>query len=158
MQTFLPYPTLKDSLEALDNKRLNKQILETYQILNVLSGQSKSGAWRNHPAVLMWEGAEAELYRYGMIAVSIASGRGIKTDKNEANLKALARKCGSAWGDDDPAWRKNTTTMRKVNTTHKVNLFRKDPEYYADFAEFENSSYNTPCCDKCKYYWATHRG
>jgi len=53
MQTFLPYPSKRESLDALDNKRLNKQILEGYQILKVLSGASPSGAWRNHPAVLM---------------------------------------------------------------------------------------------------------
>ena len=81
MQTFLPYATKRESLDALDNKRLNKQILECYQILNILTGNSKSNAWRNHPAVLMWEGAEAELYRYAMTAVVLAEYRGIKTDK-----------------------------------------------------------------------------
>ena len=80
MQTFLPYSTPIKCAEALDNKRLNKQILECYQILNVLSGNSV--AWRNHPAVLMWEGSESELYRYGMTAIVLANMRGIKTDKN----------------------------------------------------------------------------
>ena len=144
-------------MEALDNRRLNKQILEAYQILNVLSGQSESGAWRNHPAVLMWKGAEAELYRYAMVAIGVADMRGIKTDKNLANIKALAKKCGAMWGDGIPAWRKDSFTMNKVITTHKVNLYRKDPEHYAEFAKFEDSIYNIPCCDRCKYYWATHR-
>jgi hypothetical protein len=36
MQTFLPYKDFDLSAKALDNKRLNKQILEGYQILNVL--------------------------------------------------------------------------------------------------------------------------
>jgi hypothetical protein len=53
MQTFLPYSDYEASAQTLDNKRLNKQILEGYQILKVLSGASPSGAWRNHPAVLM---------------------------------------------------------------------------------------------------------
>jgi len=57
MQTFLPYKNYSQCAEILDNKRLNKQILESYQILKVLSGQSPSGAWRNHPAVLMWKNA-----------------------------------------------------------------------------------------------------
>ena len=64
MQTFLPYPSKRESLDALDNKRLNKQILECYQILNILTGNSKSNAWRNHPAVLMWEGAESVSYTH----------------------------------------------------------------------------------------------
>ena len=64
MQTFLPFQSYEESAESLDNKRLNKQILESYQILKVLSGQSASGAWRNHPAVLMWKNAEKSLLIY----------------------------------------------------------------------------------------------
>ncbi len=55
MQTFLPSANPVTSARLLDSKRLNKQILECYQILNVLSGKSKGGGWRNHPAVLMWK-------------------------------------------------------------------------------------------------------
>jgi len=34
MQTFLPYPDFLQSLQSLDNKRLGKQRVETFQILN----------------------------------------------------------------------------------------------------------------------------
>jgi hypothetical protein len=156
MQTFLPYPAMRDSLDALDNKRLNKQILETYQILNVLSGQSKSGAWRNHPAVLMWEGAEAELWRYGMTAIKLADMRGIKTENNLANMNALAKKVGASWGTDEPAWRRNPETLKRVNATHKANLYRKDSHYYAEFGNSLGGEYNKPCCEGCLYYWPTH--
>lgn len=156
MQTFLPYPAMRDSLDALDNKRLNKQILETYQILNVLSGQSKSGAWSNHPAVLMWAGAENELWRYGMTAIALANMRGIKTENNLANMDALAAKASRYWGNDEPMWRTNPTTIKRVNATHKSNLYRKDPEYYAEYVSAVNDEYNQPCCDTCQYYWPTH--
>jgi len=156
MQTFLPHPSVRDSLDALDNKRLNKQILETYQILNVLSGQSKSGAWRNHPAVLMWEGAESELWRYAMTAVKLADMRGIKTENNLANINALAAKASIYWGNNEPIWRINPTTIKRVNATHKANLYRKDPEYYAEYVSAVNDEYNQPCCDTCQYYWPTH--
>jgi len=156
MQTFLPYPAMRDSLDALDNKRLNKQILETYQILNILSGQSKSNAWRNHPAVLMWEGAESELYRYGMNAIVIASHRGIKTDKNESNMKALAKKAAHMWDDDIPLWRKNPSILKRVTATHKANLYHKDPVFYSEFVSAVDSPNNKPCCDGCKYFWVTH--
>jgi len=33
MQTFLPYPDLRDSVACLDNKRLGKQRVEAMQIL-----------------------------------------------------------------------------------------------------------------------------
>jgi hypothetical protein len=156
MQTFLPHPAMRDSLDALDNKRLNKQILETYQILKVLSGQSESNAWRNHPAVLMWEGAENELWRYGQTAMVLAEMRGIKTDKNKENFKALTKIAVLGWGDDEPAWRKNPTNVKRVNATHKANLYRKDPIYYAEYASAVNDKYNKPCCDGCLYYWPTH--
>lgn len=156
MQTFLPYSAMRDSLDALDNKRLNKQVLETYQILKVLSGQSQSNAWRNHPAVLMWEGAEAELWRYGMTAIALANMRGIKTKNNLANFDALAKISATSWGNDEPAWRKNPTILKRVNTTHKANLYRKDREYYAEYADAVNSEYNKPCCDGCQYFWPTH--
>jgi hypothetical protein len=156
MQTFLPYPAKRDSLDVLDNKRLNKQILECYQILKVLSNQSPSGAWRNHPAVLMWKGAENELWRYAMTAIALADMRGIKTENNLANLKALAKVAVLSWGDNDPAWMKNPTVVKRVTTTHKANLYRKDPIYYAHFADAVNDKYNQPCCEGCQYYWPTH--
>jgi hypothetical protein len=157
MQTFLPYPSKRESLDALDNKRLNKQILECYQILNILTGNSKSNAWRNHPAVLMWEGAEAELYRYAMTAVVLADMRGIKTDKNKENLEKLSRSRASLnWGDDTPLWAINPTTIKRVNSTHKANLYRKDPIFYAEFASSVTDKNNRPCCDRCLYYWPTH--
>lgn len=157
MQTFLPYSNYSQCAKSLDNKRLNKQILECYQILNILSGQSKSSAWSRHPAVLMWEGAENELYNYTMAMVEEANIRGIKTDKNLFNINNLRDKCKSFWGNDKPIWNQDGMTLHKVNATHKVSLYNKDPEYYANFAEHENSIYNIPCCDKCKYYWPTHR-
>ena len=158
MQTFLPFPAKRNSLDALDSKRLNKQMLECYQILNILTGTSKSNAWRNHPAVLMWEGAEAELYRYAMTAVVLADMRGIKTDKNKSNLESLSRNRKSLmWGDDTPRWAINPTTIKRVNATHKANLYRKDPIYYAEFASSVNDPYNKPCCDRCQYYWPTHK-
>ena len=82
MQTFFPHNNLVMNAQALDNKRLNKQILEGYQILKVLSNRSESGAWRNHPAVLMWKGAEYSLRTYINAMIIEAKHRGIKTDKN----------------------------------------------------------------------------
>lgn len=46
MQIFLPYKDIYKTAEALDKRRLNKQILECRQILNALYGKSKG--WANH--------------------------------------------------------------------------------------------------------------
>lgn len=155
MQTFLPYKDYSQCAEILDNKRLNKQILETYQILKVLSGRSPSGAWRNHPAVLMWKGAEHSLRAYVKAMITEANFRGIKTDKNQANIEALEALSGPMWGTSSPLWN-SPSHVNRVNITHRTNLYRKDPTHYAEFYIDTKSEHNKPCCDKCLYYWATH--
>ena len=104
----------------------------------------------------MWEGAEEELWRYGMTAIKLADLRGIKTDSNLANFKKLSKKAAHLWGKDDPMWKQNPTTVKRVITTHKANLYRKDPVYYAEFQSAVNDKYNKPCCEGCNYYWPTH--
>jgi hypothetical protein len=156
MQTFLPSADYEYAAQTLDNKRLNKQILEGYQIMKVLSGASESGAWRNHPAVLMWKDAEHSLMDYIDNMVYEANFRGIKTDKNVSNLQTLKRSFSHMWGNIKPVWSK-PEHIDRVITTHRVNLYRKDSVLYSQFYTAKDSEFNTPCCDKCLYYWATHR-
>lgn len=156
MQTFLPYGDYEASAQTLDSKRLNKQILEGYQILKVLSGASPTGGWRNHPAVLMWKGSELELVNYIDHMVYEAEFRGIKTINNKRNLRDLASQYKSKWGNSQPFWIKDVETLRRITTTHQVNLFNKDSMQYAYLKSALTSQYNVPCCDTCKYYWPTH--
>jgi hypothetical protein len=156
MQTFLPYKDFNQSAEALDNKRLNKQVLEGYQILKVLNNPDPRAGWRNHPAVKMWRGHEHGLWDYIMAMVGVANDRGIKTDKNVENLTALRNATQDDWGTGNPEWYDNDTIMSRVTTTHKANLYRKDPIFYYDLYEATTDKNNKPCCDKCNYYWVTH--
>jgi len=158
MQTFLPFSDYEYTAQVLDNKRLNKQILEGYQILKVLSGASESGAWRNHPAVLMWKGSETHLMDYIDHMVYEANFRGIKTDKNVANINDLKQRFSQDWGSDTPFWMENDEQLKRITITHRANLYRKDPFFYAQFKPDTLSQYNKPCCDRCLYYWATHIG
>lgn len=156
MQTFLPSRNFIKSAQILDSKRLNKQILECYQILNVLSGQSPTGGWRNHPAVKMWRGHEQTLHMYVNAMIAEAKRRGIKTEKNEENIRNLFDRVGHTWGAELPDWYLDDHKIMRIVTTHKANLFNKDPMYYAQFQVATQSPYNTPCCPTCKYYWVTH--
>jgi hypothetical protein len=156
MQTFLPSRTFNISAEMLDNKRLNKQILEGYQILNVLSNDDPHAGWRNHPAVKMWRGSEHFLYSYVLAMVAEANKRGIKTDKNMENLTNLRNRMKNLWGTNSPEWYHDELIMRKITTTHRANLYVKDSEYYDRFSYAVEHSDNQPCCEKCKYYWPTH--
>lgn len=156
MQTFLPYAEYNLVAESLDSKRLNKQILECYQILNVLSNDDPHAGWRNHPAVKMWRGREFALWDYVQNMIVEADDRGIKTDKNSDNLWVLRKAKGNRWGMGKPLWMSNKTIMERVTTTHKANLYKKAPEMYPQFREAVNDTNNKPCCDRCQYYWVTH--
>ena len=158
MQTFLPYKDFTKTAKALDSKRLNKQILECYQILNVLSNTDPRAGWRNHPAVKMWRGHEKALWGYAMTMLFEASSRGIKTDTNEKNLRTAWANNADNWGSGEPAWYTDEVAMKRLTITHKANLYKKDPIYYFDF--FSSVAKSNPCCpnrkEPCKYYWVTH--
>jgi hypothetical protein len=159
VQTFLTSTNSLKCAQNLDSKRLNKQILEGYQILNVLSGRTKGG-WRNHPAVLMWKGYEHGLWQYVGSMINIASLRGIKTENNVKNLNALYAECSDDWGNEHPAFWRDENKVMRIITTHRANLFKKDPLYYVKYQYAVDSPYNAPCCpdrkEPCKYYWPTH--
>ena len=154
MQTFLPSGSSLFAAQILDSKRLNKQILEGYQILKVLATNGK--AWRNHPAVLMWEGHEGALLNYIQDMITEAKHRGIKTINNESNINNLVEKYGNQWDSSKPDWMLDKIKLSKVVATHRANLYRKDPIYYAEYSNAVDSKYNQPCCLKCLYFWPTH--
>ena len=152
----MPYKDYDKTAKSLDNKRLNKQILECYQVLNVLSNPSPTAGWRNHPAVKMWRGHEFALYNYVQIMITEAQRRGIKTDKNSDNIYRLRMRHGFDWGMGNPSWMSDKKTMKRITATHKANLFKKEPESYPQFFKALSSKHNKPCCDRCQYYWVTH--
>jgi hypothetical protein len=164
VQTFVPIAStnFSDIAKVLDNKRLNKQALEGWQIMmNLLQLDPKgdhrvSKGWSNHPAVKMWRKSEHFLYSYVLAMVAEANKRGIKTDKNMENLKNLRNKMKKVWGTSSPEWYHNEIIMRKITTTHRANLFTKDSDFYQSFSYAVDHNDNQPCCDKCKYYWPTH--
>lgn len=133
MQTFLPYPDFLRSADALDQRRLGKQRVETIQVLRGLTREGYG--WRNHPAVKMWSGYEEALVRYGLdiCAVWCAAGR---SDTCAATLTAdLAAACGTvevrsqyelAAAGDLPPW----LGREDLHLSHRSSLLRKDPDFY----------------------------
>lgn len=119
MQTFLPLPSLRESLLTLDKKRLGNQVYrEALTLLN--------GGWFNHPASKMWRGYERGLIEYILEGVRVLEERGgnfdwLKDDvmsrpefKNDLVLPP--------WFGDD-----------RLHSSHRSNLLRKDFEYYSQF-------------------------
>lgn len=151
MQTFLPYPSFTKSAKSLDNKRLNKQIVECYQILKAINGETKG--WKNHPAVLMWKGYENALVCYGLWCCWEWEERGFKTPKLKDILNTLFT--------DSPVHLPWWFGLYKFHESHRSNLYRKDSEFYRDFKYDGNGS--LPYCwpviiDNQKYLRYKHIG
>lgn len=126
MQTFLPYADFDQSAKILDSKRLGKQRVEVKQIYRALLGETKG--WRNHPATVMWRGYEHALLGYGIAICREWIRRGyddsllteFMAERNTADLKHTT-----------PWWLGD----KKFHRSHQSNLYRKDPDHYAIFAE-----------------------
>lgn len=116
MQTFLPSPSFEMSALALDKARLGKQRVEAYQILRALEGKSKG--WTNHPATKMWRGYERALRQYLRIMIFEWMARGYKNTMEIPEYDPDAPM---------PPWLGD----RKFHASHRANLRRKDPVYYA---------------------------
>ena len=126
MQTFLPFCNFNLSAKCLDYRRLGKQRVEAYQIINVLEGKGKRNkngkiAWENHPAVKMWKGYELALKHYFNCILSEWIRRGYNNTMSfyDININNIIK----------PSWLGDNA----FHNSHKSNLLRKDPNYYSEF-------------------------
>lgn len=145
MQTFLPWKDFMASARSLDRARLGKQRIEAWQILQLLTDANlPSGQhWRNHPAVLMWEGHELKLCDYGAVMCSEWSRRGYVDNMLTRFVDALHQLQSDGSDQSTPGW----LGSFKFHQSHRSNLIRKDPEHYGP--QFPN------CPDDLPYYWPT---
>jgi hypothetical protein len=118
MQTFLPYADFDASARCLDDQRLGKQRVEALQALNALA--NPHSAWRSHPTVRMWAGYVDALRCYMNACITEWTRRGF------VNTMPLAEISGTPimppWLGDE-----------RLHRSHRANLLRKDPEYYARY-------------------------
>lgn len=124
MQTFVPVPSWAGSAALLDQKRLGKQRVETYQIMKALVLGS---GWSNHPATRMWRGHEAALMAYQRATVAEWVSRGY-ADTCLAKTQEVFSLLGIAplLGEQTPPWLGD----ERVHLSHQANLVRKDPARY----------------------------
>jgi hypothetical protein len=122
MQTFLPYPSFKDSAAVLDRQRLGKQRVEVLQLLNVLTGVRQG--WGNHPAAKMWRGYESALAVYGCVMCREWTGRGY----NDTCYGKILERVPAAFNEVLvlPPW----VGSSDFHLSHRSNLLRKLPEHY----------------------------
>jgi hypothetical protein len=160
MQTFVPLTSsYEDIARVLDNKRLNKQALEGWQILmNLLNldpqGQHRvSKGWSNHPAVKMWRGHETALYLYIQAMVAEWKRRGYKStigDKAKATM-IVALKLGLLPDSaSKPNWILSRETFSLVAASHRLALLNKDYEWYSQFGWPEDTGFRP---ETYEYIW-----
>jgi len=128
VQTFLPYPDLRTSCLVLDDRRLGKQRVETFQILRALTWPDY--AWKNHPAVRMWRGFVPALVAYGFANCREWTRRGYA---DTVAPQLLGWSGGTEPVDPPlPPW----FGIEALHLSHRSALLRKDPDWYAPlFAE-----------------------
>jgi len=119
MQTFLPYASFAHTAAVLDNKRLGKQRVETYQIYKALT--IPTYGWKNHPAVRQWVGYEAALVMYGVAICAEWRARGFRDTLLE--VFSAARKPTGVY----PAW----LGHERYHQSHRRMLLQKDLMFYA---------------------------
>jgi hypothetical protein len=136
MQTFLPYPDFVASVKALDYRRLGKQRVEAMQLVNstnkLAANPNAKVGWMNHPARTMWIGHMNALKLYHNVCIQEWIDRGYKNTMKFYDLPDDITL--PTWIGDD-----------RVHASHRSNLLRKDPAYYAVHGWTEP--------DDIEYYW-----
>jgi len=132
MQTFLPYPDMEKSLKVLDSRRLGKQRVEAFQILNIILGRTEKKGWKNHPAVKMWKQYPDALKFYFNSAVREWISRGYINNMKPEIIKGKIAM---------PHW----FGLKEFHSSHRSNLLRKNKKYYSKFKWKENPSMS--------YFW-----
>jgi hypothetical protein len=155
MQVFLPEPDFDYAAQQLDTKRLVKQLLEGRQIMTILVGESKSNAWRNHPAVKMFDGYPYALYNYLAAIRNEMQRRDYKWEKNWNEIERMSQDLTDT---GVPEWMLDDHTFYHVLTTHRGRLYEKAPDLYPQYrTEYEIYQDYVCCPGKCTYYWPTHK-
>jgi hypothetical protein len=132
MQTFLPYPNIEQSLKSLEFKRLGKQRVEAFQILNIILKRTNSDAWKNHPVIKMWKKHPNALKLYYNQSIKEWISRGYKNNMKFEKIRGKTI---------FPDWWGN----KKFHDSHKSNLLRKNSEYYSQF--------NWDISSEIPYFW-----
>ena len=131
MQTFLPYPDLRASVEVLDDKRLGKQRVETLQVMRALVVPGYG--WQSHPVTAMWRGYRPALMAYQVETCAVWAERGFADTCLEKTLATL-----DEVPDDAAAFRSGEFDMppwfgrEDVHRSHRSKLLAKMPEFYTD--------------------------
>jgi hypothetical protein len=139
MQIFSPYSDFNDISNCLDKKRLNKQKVEIYQILNCISMGDNAKGWKNHPAVKMARGYELFFIDYALKIAEKCLEIGYKDTlipkiKKFEDIFKGNYKTPWYWGREE------------FHNSHKSNLLKKNPLHYRPI-------FGNDIPDDLPYFW-----
>ena len=126
MQVFIIGTPLETAM-ALDRARLNKQLIETQQILDALNGKK---AWSNHPCVLQYRGHEKWLRGYLRVLECFVRGHTGLSAFFDVETERVT-----------PEWH-----CAEYYNQMKRRLYSKNPEHYKQWAHLGRSDEN--------WYWS----
>lgn len=150
MQIFLPYADFKKSLTTLDNKRLGKQRVETYQIISAITRRPKLDGnpykgWLNHPCTVMWKNHLPALKQYLNYSIMEWIERGFKnTMEFEISNEEIVVP--------------NFVGNERFHSSHRANLLKKEPEFYNQYGWTENPQDPYVWMDKDGRWYEQHSG
>ncbi|KAI8329803.1 hypothetical protein BC941DRAFT_441941 [Chlamydoabsidia padenii] len=122
VNNFIISPKFSETAKILDNKRLGKQRVETFQIINILDRKNKKSKKRvgfiNHPAVKSWEGHSEALKQYCNAMLEEWENRGFQNNMKYYPVSATV---------EYPKW----IYCDKIHMSHKARLVQKDFQHYS---------------------------
>jgi hypothetical protein len=161
MQTFITHTNPAVIAKHLDNKRLNKQALEGWQILMNLLELDPEGnhrtpkGWSNHPAVKMWRGHELFLASYIDAMVIEWKNRGYKSTIGDKTSKTVETAIALGLVDvasssKPPVWWQDKAKLESVIASHRRALLVKDFQWYHRWRWNEDTEFYPTTYD---YVW-----
>lgn len=139
MQIFSPHSNFIDISNCLDNKRLNKQKIEIFQIINCIVKGDGAKGWRHHPAVKMARGHEHFFINYGLEIAHECIRRGFK-DTMIPKIAALKEHFSPQTVKVPKYW-----SNEKFHASHRAALLAKKYDWYSKFGWKEEA--------KIDYFW-----
>ena len=134
MQIFI-IGTPLETAKVLDNRRLNKQIIECHQILDALNGAK---VWSNHPVVLQYRGYEEWLELYMLCLVQYQKFCNKSISENEkSDWIHLAHEFSDKAFKHKPPFH-NEEFFEQM----KRRLYTKNPHHYSQWCYLGESQEN----------------
>lgn len=130
MQVFI-IGSILETAQALDKKRLWKQILEVRQIIKTITGESRS--WKNHPVIKMYKNHLSWLILYEEIFMAYHSGNLCRAQE----LQLEEDECRPYF------------LLPEYLENMKKRLFTKDCNFYAKWKSLGTSYVNLYSVDNC---------